>query len=54
MVQEGRLADAGLAADDQDCALTPADVLQQPVERLALAGSPQEHGGTGSGHAYAA
>ena len=50
MVQQRRLADARLAADDQHCALPAADVLQQPVERLALAGSPQQHRRTGRGH----
>ena len=34
VVQERGLADARLAADDQDRALAAADVLQQPVERL--------------------
>ena len=46
MVQERRLADARLAADDQHRALAAADVLQQPVERLTLAGAPQQQRGT--------
>ena len=50
VVQERRLADARLPADDQDRALAAADVLQQPVERLALAGSAQQHRRTAPGH----
>jgi hypothetical protein len=50
VVQEGRLADARLPAEDQHRALAAADVLQQPVERLTLAGSPHQHGGTARGH----
>ena len=49
VVQERRLADARLAADDQHRALAAADVLQQPVERLTLAGAPQQERGT-AGH----
>jgi hypothetical protein len=51
VLQEGGLADARLAADDQDRTLAAADVLQQPVERLAFAGSSQQDGGTKCGHA---
>ena len=50
VVQERRLADARLAAEDQHRALAAAHVLQQPVERLALAGSPQQDRGTARGH----
>ena len=50
VLQQGGLADARLAADDQDGALAAAHVLQQPVERLALAGSAQQHRGTARGH----
>ena len=50
MVQQRRLADARLAADDQHRALAAAHVLQQPVERLALAGSAQQDRGTARGH----
>src|SRR5215207_10238218 len=50
VVQEGRLADAGLPADDQDRALAAAHVLQQPVEHLALAGSAQQHRRGADGH----
>jgi hypothetical protein len=39
VVQQGRLADTCLPADDQDRTLAAAHVLQQPVELLALAGS---------------
>jgi hypothetical protein len=41
MVQERGLADAGLAADDEDRALAAADLPQDAVERVALVGSPQ-------------
>ncbi len=50
MVQERGLADARLAADDEHRALAAADVLQDPVERVTLAGSPQQHRRTARGH----
>ena len=50
MVQEGRLADARLAADDQDRTLAAADVLQQPVEQLTLVGSAEQDRGAVGGH----
>jgi hypothetical protein len=50
VVQEGRLADARLAADDQNRALAATDVVQQAVERLALAGSAQQHRRAAVGH----
>src|SRR5215216_5603279 len=50
VVQERRLTDARLAADDQDRAVAGADVLQQPVEPLALVGSAQQHRRTAPGH----
>src|SRR5215211_205755 len=50
VMQQRRLADARLAADDQDRALAGPDVLQQPVEQLALVGSAQQHRRTARGH----
>src|SRR5215207_5147757 len=50
VMQERRLADARLAADDQDRALAGADVLQQPVEQRTLVGSAQQHRRTAPGH----
>lgn len=42
VAQERRLADAGLATNDQDGALATAYVRQQAVEHLALAVPAQE------------
>ena len=40
--QQRGLADARLAADDQDLALAPAHVRQQSIEHVALAGPAHE------------
>jgi hypothetical protein len=50
MLQQRRLADSRLAADDEDGALTASDVLQQPVEKLTFAGSAQQHRRAARGH----
>jgi hypothetical protein len=50
VVQESRLADARLAADDQDRALAAANVCRQPVEHLTLAGSAHQHPRATRGH----
>src|SRR5829696_1495933 len=42
VAQERRLADPGLAADDEHGTLPAADVLEQPVQPLTLAGAPQQ------------
>src|SRR5260370_40122398 len=42
VAEEGRLSDTGLTTDDQDRALPPTHVLQQPIQRLALAGPAPE------------
>ena len=42
VAQQRGLADAGLAADDQDLALASANPRQQPVEQFALAGPAHE------------
>jgi hypothetical protein len=49
-VQERRLADPRLPAKNEDRALAAANVLQQPIERAALAGATQQHRGTARGH----
>jgi hypothetical protein len=38
VLQQRRFADARFAADDQNGALTAANVCDQPVEQFALAG----------------
>ena len=43
VVHHRRLADARLAGDDEHRALSAANVRQQPVERVALAGTAQRH-----------
>jgi hypothetical protein len=48
--QQRRLSDAGLASHDQDGALTPAHVCQEPVEHLALAGPVEKSGRKGGRH----
>jgi len=45
-----RLSDARLAADDQNAALTLADVCQHPVEGFTLAGPVEEPGRKGDRH----
>jgi 3-oxoacyl-[acyl-carrier protein] reductase len=50
VMQEGRLADSRLPPDDEHPAVAAANVLQQPVERLALAGSAQQHRRARGGH----
>ncbi len=42
VAKEGSLSDTGLTTDDQDRALPPTHVLQQPIQRLALAGPAPE------------
>ena len=42
VVQEGRFADARLAAHDKRRALAVADIRQEPIERSAFAGSAQQ------------
>src|SRR4051794_29948791 len=51
VAQQRALADARLAADDEDLALAPADRRQQATEHIALAGPPNESRPTGAGHA---
>jgi 3-oxoacyl-[acyl-carrier protein] reductase len=51
VVQKRCLADTRVAPDDQDRALAGADVLQQPVEQLALIGSAQQHRRMAARHA---
>jgi hypothetical protein len=41
-LQERRLADSGIAADDQRCALTAPNAVQQRIQRCALFGAPQD------------
>src|SRR5262249_6706843 len=43
VVQERRLADAGLAADDQDLAVTRSPLLQQPIEDVAFVLATAQH-----------
>jgi hypothetical protein len=50
VLQDGRLADAGLAANDEDRALASPDILQQPIEHLTLVGSAEQDRGTLGGH----
>jgi hypothetical protein len=50
VAQQRRLADAGLAPDDQCRARTAAYLVQQPVQHLALAGSAPERRRALSGH----
>jgi hypothetical protein len=50
VVQERRLTDARLAADDQHRALAATDILQEPVERLSLGGAAQQHRRTPRSH----
>ena len=48
--QQGRLSDACLASYGQDGALTPAYVVQEPVEHFAFAGPVEQPGRKGGGH----
>jgi hypothetical protein len=48
--EQRRLSDAGLAPHDQDGALTPARVCQEPVEHLALARPVEKTGRLGGVH----
>jgi hypothetical protein len=48
--QQRRLSDARLASHDQDGALTPAHVCQEPVEHLPLAGPVEKPGRQGGRH----
>ena len=48
--EKRRLSDARFASDDQDGALTPAHVCQEPVEHFALACPAEKPGRRGDGH----
>jgi hypothetical protein len=48
--QQRRLPDARLATNDEDGALTPAHIRQQPIDQLPLAGPSEEPPRTGGGH----
>jgi hypothetical protein len=50
VLQEGRLADPRLPANHEDGALATADVVEQPVEHLALTGAAQQHRRASGGH----
>ena len=50
VIQERGLADPRLAADHQDRALAAADVVQHPIEHLALGGTAQQYRRTAGGH----
>jgi hypothetical protein len=53
VTEERRLADAGVASEHEDRALAAADVVQHPIEPLALVGTVQEHRRTARGHGSA-
>jgi hypothetical protein len=44
MVEQGRLADPGLAAEYQDPAARPASVGEQPIQGVALGAPAVKHG----------
>ena len=50
VAQKGRLSDTGLTTNDQDRALPPSHILQQPIQHLALAGPAPEPRLALSGH----
>ncbi|HEX5521168.1 MAG TPA: hypothetical protein VFX29_05700 [Longimicrobiaceae bacterium] len=44
MVEQRGLADAGLAAEDEHCALPAPSMLELPLQQLALAVPALQHG----------
>src|SRR4051794_26064950 len=44
VMQERRLADAGLPAQDEHSALAPPDIVEEEVERCPLIGASEQRG----------